>query len=90
MTTTNPLGYKLAQISTASHQEDPHRLGRIYLDSEAGGEWVDRQLVFVGYPTNLAPLIKHNDDSSHEISNKDLVLPPVGTYVVVLEPIEQT
>ena len=88
MTTINPLGYKLAQISTASHQEDPRRLGRIYLDSETGGEWVYRQLVYVGYPKNIVPLIK--DEFNHEISNEELSLPPVGAYVVVLEPIKQT
>ena len=85
-----PLGYRLAQISAGSRQEDPHRLDRIYLDVDGGGQWFCRQLVFVGYPKNIVPLIKHNDESSHEISNEDLDLPPVGAYVVVLEPIEQT
>ena len=89
MDTTKSPGYNLAQISTASRQEDPRRLDRIYLDTDKGGEWICRQLVFVGYPKNIVPLIKHNDESSHEISNEDLDLPPVGAYVVVLEPIEQ-
>jgi hypothetical protein len=85
MDITKPLGYRLAQISTASHQEDPRRLGRIYLDIDGSGQWIYRQLVFVGYPKNLAPLIK--DESSQDVSNKELGLPPVGAYVVAIESI---